>query len=131
MHLPHEFREKSTQTSKTTISENDAVDGMNTWIVLNSIVYTSIFIVNLNWFRVESSDIRLYTAFKGQPEIFNKSIQGCYAEVAWATQQYLSTLIYPTHRKDIDRGSVYWGQQANWTKLYNFRKIGVVCVRIP
>ena len=30
MHLPHEFREKSTQTSKTTISENDAVDGMKT-----------------------------------------------------------------------------------------------------
>ena len=30
MHLPHEFREKSTQTSKTTINENDAVDGMNT-----------------------------------------------------------------------------------------------------
>ena len=87
MHLPHEFREKSTQISKTTISENDAVDGMNTWIVLNSIVYTNIFTVNLNWFRVESSDIRLYTAFKGQPETFNKSIQGCYAEVAWATQQ--------------------------------------------
>ena len=31
---------------------------------------------------------------------------------------------------DIYRGSVYWIQQASWTKLYNFRKIGVVCVRI-
>ena len=50
-------------------------------------VYTNIFLVNLNWFRVESSDIHLYTAYKRQPETFNKSIQGCYAEVAWATQQ--------------------------------------------
>ena len=31
-------------------------------------MYTSIFIINYNWFRIESSIIRLYTAFKGQPE---------------------------------------------------------------
>ena len=31
---------------------------------------------------------------------------------------------------DIYRGSVYWVQQASWAKLYNFIKIGVVCVHI-
>ena len=29
----------------------------------------------------------------------------------------------------IRRGSVYWLQQANWEKLYNYRKIGIVSVR--
>ena len=33
-------------------------------------------------------------------------------------------------RVDINRGSVYCVQQASWEKLYNFRKIGVVCERI-
>ena len=32
-------------------------------------------------------------------------------------------------RVDINRGSVYCVQQASWEKLYNFRKIWVVCLR--
>ena len=32
------------------------------------------------------------------------------------------------HRVDIDRGVVHCVQQAMWANLFNFRKIGFVCV---
>ena len=80
--------EKSTLWSKNYHQQYDAVDDMKSYFVLKSIVYTSIYIINMKLVSSRKFRHSLADSFQGQPETFRKSIQaGVLCWSGMATQQ--------------------------------------------